>query len=70
MTLILIVALAICLMFIGTPIFVIISGLTLFLFFDSQIDISAIIIEMHRMATTPVLVAIRCISMITAEISI
>ena len=58
MTLILIVALAIFLMFIGTPIFVIISGLTLFLFFDSQIDISAIIIEMHRMATTPVLVAI------------
>jgi len=28
------------------------------LFFSSQIDISAIIIEMHRMATTPVLVAI------------
>jgi len=58
MTLVLVVALAIGLMFIGTPIFVIISGLTLFLFFDSQIDISAIIIEMHRMATTPVLVAI------------
>ena len=58
MTLILIVMLAIALMFLGTPIFVVISGLTLFLFFDSQIDISAIIIEMHRMATTPVLVAI------------
>jgi tripartite ATP-independent transporter DctM subunit len=58
MALILIVMLAIALMFIGTPIFVVISGLTLFLFFDSQIDISAIIIEMHRMATTPVLVAI------------
>lgn len=58
MMLILIVALAIGLMFIGTPIFVIISGLTIFLFFDSQIDITAIIIEMHRMATTPVLVAI------------
>lgn len=58
MTLILITLLAIVLMFIGTPIFVIISGLTLFLFFDSQIDISAVIIEMHRMATTPVLVAI------------
>jgi len=37
---------------------VVISGLTLYLFFSSQIDISAIIIEMHRMATTPVLVAI------------
>jgi C4-dicarboxylate transporter DctM subunit len=58
MTLWLIIALAIGLMFIGTPIFVIISGLTVFLFFDSQIDITAIIIEMHRMATTPVLVAI------------
>jgi tripartite ATP-independent transporter DctM subunit len=58
MTLMLIVMLATVLMFIGTPIFVVISGLTLFLFFDSQIDISAIIIEMHRMATTPVLVAI------------
>jgi tripartite ATP-independent transporter DctM subunit len=58
MTLILVVTLAIALMFIGTPIFVVISGLALFLFFDSQIDIAAIIIEMHRMATTPVLVAI------------
>jgi len=37
---------------------VVISGLTLYLLFSSQIDISALIIEMHRMATTPVLVAI------------
>jgi len=58
MTLTLIVILAVVLMFIGTPVFVIISGLTLYLFLSSQIDISAIIIEMHRMATTPVLVAI------------
>ena len=36
----------------------VISGLTLYLLFSSQIDISALIIEMHRMATTPVLVAI------------
>jgi tripartite ATP-independent transporter DctM subunit len=58
MTLLLIVILAVALLLIGIPIFVVITGLTLYLFFTSQIDISAIIIEMHRMATTPVLVAI------------
>ena len=58
MIFLLIVIIAVTLLLIGTPIFVVISGLTLYLFFDSQIDISAIIIEMHRMATTPVLVAI------------
>jgi len=58
MTLALLVILFIFLLLIGTPIFVVISGLTLYLFYTSQIDISAIIIEMHRMATTPVLVAI------------
>ena len=42
----------------GTPIFVVISGFALYLFFTSQIDISVVIIEMHRMATTPLLVAI------------
>lgn len=42
----------------GTPIFVVISGLALYLFFFARIDLSAIIIEMHRMATTPMLVAI------------
>lgn len=46
------------LMLFGTPVFVVIASLALYLFFSSQIDISAIIIEMHRMATTPVLVAI------------
>ena len=54
----LIFILFIVLLLIGVPIFVVIAGLTLYLFFASQIDISAIIIEMHRMATTPVLVAI------------
>jgi C4-dicarboxylate transporter DctM subunit len=58
MTLLLIVILAVAFLLIGIPIFVVITGLTLYLFFSSQIDISAIIIEMHRMATTPVLVAI------------
>lgn len=58
MTFLLIVIIAVALLLIGIPIFVVITGLTLYLFFSSQIDISAIIIEMHRMATTPVLVAI------------
>ena len=58
MTFLLILILFIVLLLIGAPVFVIIAGLTLYLFFSSQIDISAIIIEMHRMATTPVLVAI------------
>jgi C4-dicarboxylate transporter DctM subunit len=52
------VLVAILFMLIGVPIFVVICGLALYLFFCSGIDLSAIIIEMHRMATTPVLVAI------------
>jgi len=58
MTILLTVLLFVVLLLIGVPIFVVIAGLTLYLLFSSQIDISAIIIEMHRMATTPVLVAI------------
>jgi C4-dicarboxylate transporter DctM subunit len=48
----------ILLMFFGAPLFAVICGLTLFLLFSGQIDSSAMIIEMYRMATTPVLVAI------------
>jgi tripartite ATP-independent transporter DctM subunit len=58
MILLLTVILTIILMFIGVPIFVVISGLALYLFSTNQIDLSAVIIEMHPMATTPVLVAI------------
>lgn len=58
MSLLLTVILTIILLFIGAPIFVVISGLALYLFSANQIDLSAVIIEMHRMATTPVLVAI------------
>jgi len=57
MTLALIIALlllALC----GAPLFAVISGLALYLLFSSQIDSAAMIIEMHRMATTPILVAI------------
>ena len=49
---------AILFMLIGAPVFVVICGLALYLLFAGGIDLSAIIIEMHRMATTPVLVAI------------
>ena len=52
------VLLAVLFLIIGVPIFVVICGLALYLFFASGIDLSAIIIEMHRMATTPALVAI------------
>jgi C4-dicarboxylate transporter DctM subunit len=58
MTTLLIVIFFLALLLIGVPIFVVIAGLTLYLLFSSQIDITAFIIEMHRMATTPVLVAI------------
>lgn len=58
MSLLLIVILTVVLLFIGTPVFVVICGLALYLFSASQIDSAAVIIEMHRMATTPVLVAI------------
>ena len=58
MTTILIAVFFILLLLIGVPVFVVIAGLALYLFFSAQIDISAIVIEMHRMATTPVLVAI------------
>jgi tripartite ATP-independent transporter DctM subunit len=54
----LVVLAAVLLMLIGVPVFVVICGLAVYLLFISGIDLSAIIIEMHRLATTPVLVAI------------
>ncbi len=57
MSLVLIV-LTFLLMLLGAPIFVVIASLTALLYAGSGIDLSAIIIEMHRMATTPILVAI------------
>jgi C4-dicarboxylate transporter DctM subunit len=58
MTLTLAVIITVVLLLIGAPIFIVICGLTLYLFFSSQIDTSAIIVEIYRLATTPVLVAI------------
>jgi tripartite ATP-independent transporter DctM subunit len=57
MTLLLII-LAFLVMLLGAPLFTAFSGLTLVLLFLAEIDSSAMIIEMHRMATTPILVAI------------
>jgi tripartite ATP-independent transporter DctM subunit len=58
MTALLITATSVLLLLIGTPVFVVICGLALGLFFMSGIDVSAIVIEIHRLGTTPVLVAI------------
>jgi C4-dicarboxylate transporter DctM subunit len=46
------------LMFFGAPLFTVIGGIALYLLFSSHIDSSAMIIELHRIATTPILVAI------------
>jgi C4-dicarboxylate transporter DctM subunit len=57
MTFLLIIAILLLTIF-GAPLFAIISGLALYLLSSGQIDSSAMIIEMHRIATTPILVAI------------
>jgi C4-dicarboxylate transporter, DctM subunit len=49
---------ALLLLLSGTPVFIVISGLSLYLFYTSGIDLSVVIIEIHRLATTPILVAI------------
>jgi len=55
---ILLILIAFVLMFLGAPLFTVFSGLTLFLLFSAHIDSSAMIIEMYRIATTPILIAI------------
>jgi TRAP-type mannitol/chloroaromatic compound transport system permease large subunit len=54
----LLILLVFLILFLGAPLFTVISGLTLYLLFFGHIDSSAMIIEMYRMATTPILVAI------------
>jgi len=49
---------ALLVLFLGAPLFTVVSGVTLYLLFVADIDSSAMIIEMYRMATTPILVAI------------
>jgi tripartite ATP-independent transporter DctM subunit len=58
MTAWLIVGAALALMLIGTPVFVVIAGAALCLFIMGGIDVSALVIEIHRLATNPVLAAI------------
>ena len=54
----LLILIAFLFMFLGAPLFTVFSGLTLLLLFLAHIDSSAMIIEMYRIATTPILVAI------------
>jgi C4-dicarboxylate transporter, DctM subunit len=54
----LLILIALLFMFLGAPLFTVFSGLTLLLLFLAHIDSSAMIIEMYRIATTPILVAI------------
>ena len=46
------------LMLFGAPLFTVIGGIDPLSLFSSHIDSSAMIIELHRIATTPILVAI------------
>ena len=54
----LLIAVTLALMLLGAPIFAVLAALTVLLYIGGGIDLSAVIIEMHRMATTPILVAI------------
>jgi C4-dicarboxylate transporter DctM subunit len=58
MIFLLIIILFLLFLLFGAPVFAVVSGLALYLLFSGQIDSSAMIIEMHRIATTPLLVAI------------
>jgi tripartite ATP-independent transporter DctM subunit len=58
MTELLIAACALLLLIAGAPVFVVVSAAALYLFVAEGIDSAAFIIELHRMATNPVLVAI------------
>jgi tripartite ATP-independent transporter DctM subunit len=54
----LVIVIVLLIMFLGAPLFTVFAGLSLLLLFFGHIDSSAMIIEMHRLATTPILVAI------------
>ncbi|HHE54146.1 MAG TPA: TRAP transporter large permease subunit, partial [Caldithrix abyssi] len=56
-TLLLIVLIAVLTLF-GTPLFVIISGIALLLFHLAEIDSSALIIELYRLTSQPIFLAI------------
>ncbi|OQY26720.1 MAG: C4-dicarboxylate ABC transporter [Candidatus Cloacimonetes bacterium 4572_55] len=58
MTMILIGIVFLLLALIGTPLFVIIGGIALLAFYSADINSSAVIIELYRMASAPTLLAI------------
>ncbi|MHB2149169.1 TRAP transporter large permease [Calditrichota bacterium LG25] len=58
MTMLLIIVGLILLTLFGTPLFVIISGIALLLFHMAEIDSSAIIIELYRLTSQPIFLAI------------
>ena len=58
MIIILSVLLFLILAFLGVPLFVVLGGIAIIFFFLAGIDISAVIIEMVRIATSPVLITI------------
>ena len=57
MTILIILAIALFTLF-GTPLFVIISGIALLLFHAAEIDSSALIIELYRLTSQPIFLAI------------
>ncbi|MCX7697888.1 MAG: TRAP transporter large permease subunit, partial [Candidatus Goldbacteria bacterium] len=58
MLIILITIISLILAFIGAPLFVVLGGLAILFFILSGVDISAVIIEMARIAVSPVLITI------------
>ena len=54
----LIVAGLVILALLGAPLFLIIGSIALIAFHNAQIDTSAVIIELYRIAETPILIAI------------
>lgn len=55
---ILLIAISVLLMFLGAPLFAVFSGLAIVLLYLNQIDSSAMTIEIYRISTNPILVAI------------
>jgi tripartite ATP-independent transporter DctM subunit len=54
----LLILLGLALAAVGTPVFALMGGLALYLFHSAQIDPSAVIIELYRLATMPSLIAV------------
>lgn len=55
--------LTVCLALIGTPLFIVIAASSLFFLYTNGIDLSALIIELYKLAHTPMLVALPLFSL-------